>query len=119
AREKGYPLMAIGSSDYHFFSPLGVTRTLVFAERDDEAAVLDALRKKRTVVYDLKGNAYGDPALIAALEAEPSVPRAVDSNSGGSGLLDRAARLVGWLALLALVLLPRPRSRAGEDDAAP
>jgi hypothetical protein len=115
AKEKGYNLTAIGSSDYHFFSPLGVTRTLVFAERDDEASVLEALRRKKTVVYDLKGQAYGDPELVAALEAEPYVPREVDYNYRGSGTLDRIARLVGWFALLALVLLPRPRARTDED----
>jgi hypothetical protein len=111
ARAQGHDLAAIGSSDYHFFSPLGVTRTLVFAERDDEAAVIDAIKKKKTVVYDLKGEAYGDPALIAALEAEPYEMRQVDYNYTGSSLLDRVARIVGWLALLAMVLLPRPRPR--------
>jgi hypothetical protein len=110
ARADGFHLTAIGSSDYHFFSPLGVTRTLVFAERNDEPAILDALRRGRTVVFDLEGRAYGDPALIEALEREPYAMRPQDYGYRGSGPLDRAARLLGWLGLLGVVLLRRERS---------
>ena len=112
ARADGHELTAIGSSDYHFFSPLGVTRTLIFAQDDDEASVVEALRRHRTVVHDLNGQAYGDAALIAALEAEPYEPRAVDYNYGGSGVIDRVTRILGWLALLALVLCRRPARSA-------
>ena len=107
ARAAGFPLTAIGSSDYHFFSPLGITRTLVFAERNDGPAILDALKGGRTVVRDLEGRAYGDPALIAALEREPYEPRPQDYGYRGAGPLDRAARLLGWLGVLGLVVLRR------------
>ncbi|HEY4119024.1 MAG TPA: CehA/McbA family metallohydrolase [Byssovorax sp.] len=109
ARAAGHQLTAIGSSDYHFGSGLGVVRTLVFAERDDEAAVVDALRAHRTVVYDLTGKAYGDAAMIAALAKEPMPKRDADYGYHGAGLLDRAARLVGWLAALGLAVLARPK----------
>jgi hypothetical protein len=100
----GHRLTAIGSSDYHFGSPLGVVRTLVFAKDDGEAAVLEALRAGRTVVHDLDGNAYGDAAMIEALAREPYTPRPQDYGYRGSGVADRVARSVGWLGLVGLVL---------------
>ena len=112
ALASGHRLTAVGSSDYHFFSPLGITRTLVFAERDDAGAVLDALRHGRTVVYDLEGRAYGDPDLVAALEREPYAPRAQDYGYAGTGALDRFARTCGWLGIVGLLLFaPRRRGR--------
>jgi hypothetical protein len=107
ARADGFRLTAIGSSDYHFFSPLGITRTLVFAERNDGPAILDALKAGRTVVYDLTGRAHGDPELIAALTREPYALRPQDYGYRGSGSFDRVARLLGWLGVLGLVLLRR------------
>jgi hypothetical protein len=112
ARAAGFPLTAIGSSDYHFFSPLGVTRTLLFVENADEAGVMDALRRGRTVVYDLDGRAYGDPDLAALLEREPYALRAQDYGYAGTGGLDRAARALGWLGLVGLLLFA-PRRRGG------
>ena len=104
------PLTAIGSSDYHAFSVLGLARTLVFARGDDEAAVMDALRSGRTVVFDRDARAYGDPELIAVLQREPYVMREQDYGYRGSGWLDRASRVVGWLGVVGLVLLRRRRS---------
>lgn len=104
ALASGHRLTAIGSSDYHFFSTLGVCRTLVFAENDGEGAVMDALRAGRTVVYDLEGRAYGDPALAALLAREPYTFRREDYGYRGEGPLDRVARVVGWLGMLGLVL---------------
>lgn len=46
AEAGGHPLTAIGSSDYHWASVLGLVRTLVFVDPtapDEERAVLDAL----------------------------------------------------------------------------
>jgi predicted metal-dependent phosphoesterase TrpH len=111
ARKAGHPLTAVGSSDYHFGSPLGVTRTLVFAKQNDEYEVMDALRHGRTVVFDLEGRAYGDPELIRALEAEPYTPRAPDYGYRGNGFMDRAGRLLGLVGLLCMVLFGRPRTR--------
>jgi hypothetical protein len=109
-RAAGHRLTAVGSSDYHFFSVLGLSRTLVFARGDGEDAVMDALRHGRTVVHDREGRAYGDPELIALLDREPYAMRAQDYAYRGSGWLDRAARALGWLGVLGLVLLRRRRS---------
>jgi hypothetical protein len=104
ALASGHRLTAIGSSDYHFFSVLGICRTLIFAKDDEEGAVLDALRAGRTVVHDLDGRAYGDPELIAALEREPYAMRQQDYGYRGSGVADRVTRSVGWLGLIGLLL---------------
>jgi predicted metal-dependent phosphoesterase TrpH len=106
----GHRLTAIGSSDYHFGSPLGICRTLVFAEGDDADAVLDALKHGRTVVFDREGKAYGDPALIEVLRQEPYTPRSQDYAYRGAGLFDRTARAIGWVGLLGLILVQRRRS---------
>ena len=109
ARASGHRLTAVGSSDYHFFSTLGICRTLVFATDDSDTAVLEALKQGRTVVYDLQGKAYGDAELIALLAREPYATRPQDYGYRGSGLLDRAARLLGWLGVLGLILFGRRR----------
>ncbi|MFO0586451.1 MAG: PHP domain-containing protein [Polyangiaceae bacterium] len=113
ARQGGQPLTAVASSDYHFFSPLGVTRTLVFAPSDGEADVLDALRRGRTVVFDLDGKAYGDPELILALAKEPYSMRPQDYGYRGSGAADRILRIVGLLGLAGLVLFGKRRAPDG------
>jgi predicted metal-dependent phosphoesterase TrpH len=64
---------AIGSSDFHMFGRLGMCRTFVFARDNTAAAVIDALRAHRTVVYGLEGRAYGDPALIALAATRPEL----------------------------------------------
>jgi predicted metal-dependent phosphoesterase TrpH len=104
ALASGHRLTAIGSSDYHFFSVLGICRTLVFARDDSEGAVLDALKAGRTVVRDLEGRAYGDPELMALLEREPYAMREQDYGYRGSGVADRVARSLGWVGLMGLVL---------------
>ena len=108
---RGRPLTAIGSSDYHWLQRPRPLRTLVFAEGTSAAHVLDALKKGRTVVYDREGHAYGDPALVQCLAADPYTPRPQDYGYGGSGRVDRIGRLVGWLGLVGCVLWLR-RSRA-------
>lgn len=112
ARASGHRLTAVGSSDYHFSSALGVCRTLVFAHDDSEEGVMEALRAGRTVVHDLDGRAYGDPVLITALAAEPYQERPQDYGYRGRGWVDRVARALGWLGLVGLVLAGRRRARA-------
>lgn len=105
----GQKLVPVGSSDYHFFSPLGVTRMLVLATSDSEADILDALRVGRTIVYDRDGRGYGDPKMIEALEKEPYSMRDQDYNYRGSGPLDVIARTLGFFALAGLFLFGRRR----------
>lgn len=101
-------LMAIGSSDYHWGSHLGLCRTYVFVnEPVSEEAVLEALRARRTVVKDRDGRYYGMPELVAAVENEPIAPRTVDYRYAGEGTGDRVLRVIGFLGLVGLVLVGR------------
>jgi hypothetical protein len=103
--EASPPLTAIGSSDYHFGSVLGMCRTLVFVEEPgDEASVLRALKERRTVVIDHRGHMFGDPALVAALEREPVVVRSGDLLYRGQNEADRILRAIGFVGLVGLVL---------------
>jgi hypothetical protein len=102
----GVRVAAIGSSDYHALSVLGLCRTWVFVrEPVTREAVLEALREKRTVVEDRDGRRLGAPELVKALEREPYVGRSSDYTYRGSSLFDRAGRLAAWLGVLALVVL--------------
>ena len=109
ARADGAAVAPLGDSDYHFGSPLGVLRTYVFATDDSAASVIDAIKRDRTVVFDLEHHGYGDPALVAAIEREPLAPREADYGYRGAGLVDRIARIVGFLGLLGLVVFARSR----------
>ncbi len=112
---EGHRLTAVGSSDYHFFSPLGVARTLVFAESNSEEHVMAALRAGKTVVFDASGRSYGDPALMAELAREPYAMEPQDYGYRGKGPLDRAARVVAFFAAVGLLLFGRrslPRTSA-------
>jgi hypothetical protein len=110
-------LLAVGSSDYHWGSVLGLCRTLLFVDEPadhgapTEQAVLAALRAKRTVVLAPDGRRFGDPALIAALEREPYEPRASDYAYRGEGVLDRVASTLGWIGALGLVMVGRVNKR--------
>lgn len=115
AKEGGHHLTAIGSSDYHFFNGLGVTRTFVFARDDSEAAIVEALRQHHTVVRDLEGNLYGDDALVAELTAHPitdadQVESGADRGYRPRGLVDRLTRIAGWLGMLGLFAFARRRA---------
>ncbi len=107
---QGHRLTAVGASDYHGFSPLGLCRTLLFAREPTERGALDALREGRTVVVDHRGVSWGDPALVASLRARPyrSVARAGGYPS--SGALDRVGRALGLAGLLGVTFTRRRRS---------
>ncbi len=113
ARAGAHPLAAIGSSDYHFFKALGVCRTYIFADDDREASVLAALRAKRTVVFDLEGRPYGDPAMIALLDRDPLPDRGrfVVPGYESNGALDAFGRFAGWLGLSGLLIFGPPDLR--------
>ena len=92
-------LTAIGSSDYHGLGTLGRCRTYVFARDNTEQGILEALRERRTVVFDRDGHAYGDPALIAfaAQDRRLTEPEFAPS---GHGFLIALSRWSGVLGLL-------------------
>lgn len=102
---------AIGSSDYHFASILGLCRTLVFVREPANAtAVLDAIRARRTVVVDRDGNLLGDPELVEILRREPYGPRSSDYAYHGENAPDRVLRLVGLAGVAGIAFL-RARRR--------
>lgn len=106
-------LAAIGSSDFHAGSVLGLCRTLVFVtEPVNEASVLEALRARRTVVVDRDGIRRGDARLVAELEKEPYEPRTSDYGYRGEGTLDRWTRFFGWLGVLGLLAFAPRRGGA-------
>lgn len=76
-------------------------RTYVFARAASAAAILDALRTRRTVVYGLGGKAYGDPALVRLAEEHPELRAAatIDERAGALDWLGRAAGILGMFAL--------------------
>ena len=103
-------LAAIGSSDFHGFGRMGICRTFVFARDASAAAVLDALRAHRTVVYGLGGKAYGDPALIALAATRPELRESATTDAP-VGWLDWISRVCG-IAGLAGLLTPKNNSRS-------
>ncbi len=114
------PLAAIGSSDFHAGSVLGICRTLVFAhEPVSESSILEALRARRTVVVDRDGALRGDPKLVSALEKEPYTPRTSDYAYRGEGPLDVWARGFGLFGILGMLLFARRRDDSGDSFVGP
>ena len=89
-RERGRPLAALGSSDFHTMATLGRCRTFVFARARSEEAILEAIREGRTTTF-----AEGD--------VPPDFVRPVPDPALGPG------GVLGWLGLLGLVLTGRRR----------
>jgi hypothetical protein len=104
---KGNRLTAIGSSDYHFFRALGVCRTIIFAKEPTEAGALAAMKEKRTVVFGPNGEKFGDPAMIALLEAEPLAPKIKAPGYEATGWFDGVTRTLAFFGVAALVFLRR------------
>ena len=111
ARAAGHELSPIGSSDHHFGNMMGVCRTWVFARDDSAEAIVEAVRERRTVVYDERGVAHGDSALVALLADAP--PPAYEASIGYAPAagLDAVTRLAGWAGFV-LLLLVAPRRAA-------
>ena len=93
------PLAAIGSSDYHGMGPLGFCRTYVFARDNSEQSILEAIRRRRTVVYDRDGRAWGDPKLI-----QLAAGRLRSREPQPSGVLDLFSRAAGLLGLAGFLI---------------
>jgi predicted metal-dependent phosphoesterase TrpH len=103
ARARRPSIAAIGSSDYHFFAPVGLCRTFVFAQERSLPAILDAVRRGATVACDATGTTYG-PADLSAAVADACRAAA------GAPPMDRtwtepASLWLAWSGLLAVVLL--------------
>jgi len=96
-------IAAIGSSDFHYFAPIGLSRTYVFALAATSEGVLDAIRAGRTVACDGAGETTGPPALARVVDerchADATLPPL------GDNAFARAGAVLSWSALAALVLL--------------
>jgi hypothetical protein len=98
-------LTAIGDSDYHLgpMSPqvgdIGSCRTYVFARDRSESGILDALRARRTIVYD-REHVYGDPALIQLAAEDGRLPKLALAGhyQNSAGLFSGITGVVGLLA---------------------
>jgi hypothetical protein len=99
----GGRLAAIGSSDFHGFGRIGLCRTYVFSTDSTPAAIIDAVRARRTVVYVEKGRAYGDPSLVQLAAAHPEL-RAQAVEDRQPTALELFSRLAGLAGLAGLVL---------------
>jgi hypothetical protein len=99
---------AIGDSDYHlgplspYLGEMGICRTYVFARERTEKAVLDALRERRTVVYD-REHVYGDPAMIELAANDGRLPK-MALNPPKRTLNSSLGSIAGILSLFALSL---------------
>ncbi|MEO6325818.1 MAG: CehA/McbA family metallohydrolase [Thermoanaerobaculia bacterium] len=96
ARAVNPSLAAIGSSDFHTMSALGLCRTYVFVTEIGERGVLEAIRAGRTVVFDKNGIARGDPALLPLMAGFVPVSTEPAHDLRVSGVL----ALLGWAGLL-------------------
>jgi len=107
-------MTAIGSSDYHGLGRLGLCRTFVFVDAATEAAVLDALRARRTLVYDRDGRVHGDPELARLAAADGRLAaRANPALPGGPWHdVNRAAAVLALVAVVAVGLPAAPRQSA-------
>jgi hypothetical protein len=90
----------IGSSDFHFAAPVGSPRTYLFATDLTREAILDALRSGRTVSYDSRGNAIGDPQLVAHVERHIRAER----DRSGSRTARWFSVVCAWTGLLLMTL---------------
>jgi hypothetical protein len=73
----------------------------VFARANTEAAILEAIREHRTVVYD-RARAYGDPELIRLARQEPRLEHAalIEPDSSFLALFSRVIGVLGLLGTL-------------------
>jgi hypothetical protein len=97
---------AIGSSDFHGLGEMGLCRTFVFAREASARAILDAVRARRTVVYEPGGQAYGDPALVRLAATDRRLRESALVNAS-AGPLEWCSRVGGLLGLGGFVAFRR------------
>lgn len=98
----GQSFAAIGSSDFHGLGRIGECRTYVFATANTPAAILEAIRARRTVVYSPGGRTYGDLNLAALIADRSDLREQATADPATSGL-DWISRLSGLAGLVWLV----------------
>ena len=103
ARARRPHIAAIGSTDYHFFAPVGLCRTFVFARERSVAAIVDAVRRGATVACDASGTTYGPPDLSAVVA--DACRAAAGAPPVAATWVDSAGMWLAWAGLLGLVLL--------------
>lgn len=105
------PMTAIGSSDLHATGHPGLCRTYVFARENSSQAIVEALRARRTVVYDRASHAYGDPELIplAARDGRLPEPDLAGADVGFRAIFSRVAGLAGLIVAVLLRSVSRLR----------
>ena len=99
---------AIGSSDFHYFAPIGLCRTYVFVREATPAGILEAVRSGRTVACDARGETTG-PRDLAAAVAERCRDDAGAAPDGDT-FASRLGTVLTWAGLLALTLLGPTRT---------
>jgi predicted metal-dependent phosphoesterase TrpH len=100
----------IGSSDFHVSGRVGTCRTFVFAREPTERGVLDAIRDRRTVVYAMNDQAFGDPELVRMADGLGLRDAAAGYARGRGSVLDWISRLGAIGGLIGIALATRPLS---------
>ena len=96
-------IAAIGSSDFHYFAPIGFCRTFVFARERSAPAVLDAIKRGRTVACDGAGEVYGPVELASVVQG--ACRAAAGSPARDASAAGRFGAALLWVGLLALILV--------------
>lgn len=100
SRIAGRTLAALGGSDYHGLSALGLCRSIVLARERSAAGIVEAIRAGRTVAADPSGRIEGDPKWVSLLaragyRVRPSRHSYAEASPAGQAL--------GWVILAVLV----------------
>lgn len=110
---RGNRTAAIGNSDHHGFRALGGFHTWLFTRETSAAGVLEAIREGRTATVDLKGKVWGQPDIVELVKDHP-LPSAYDTCSYAAvSAWDTCFRVIGWLGLVALLVMRRRRLPRG------
>ncbi len=92
-------IAAIGSSDEHTAEPIGLCRTYVFVRAVTTAAIVDAIRRGRTVACDGDGVATGPEPLAAAVADSCQADAAAGRRTP---TMPRLATAIAWIGLVGL-----------------